>query len=204
MAGVGAQLRVTKDPLHHFHHHWFSLKLKLDCSWGTDRGGKKTKQKTGRSYWLFLVPRPFFPHRPMRDEVASDLWMIDGPCKYGYYHVGSLPFCTHYSLSGEATVPPPPPPILCNLALQFNVNIEVWRLKKFGAFSFKTVPSEILEIVQKKKRSSLQKKTANSSLSFSSWCCVIAFVAAVECLPSAAINAWKWNTSSCKIHMSVD
>lgn len=38
----------------------------------------------------------------MRDEDAGGLELIDGPCKYGHYHLGCPHLHPHYSLSAEA------------------------------------------------------------------------------------------------------
>lgn len=70
------------------------------CKWERERADRKGKRE---KQFVLRATRLLLPHPPMSDEAAGDLEMIDGPSKYGHYHIGSPCFHPHYSLSSGAT-----------------------------------------------------------------------------------------------------
>lgn len=62
-------------------------------------------EKRARRF-ILKASRLFFSRHPMSDEAAGVPEMIDGPCKYGYYHIGSPRPSPHYSLTVGATTSP--------------------------------------------------------------------------------------------------
>lgn len=158
--------------------------------------------------FVLKASRPFLSLHPMRDEAAGGLEMIDAPCKCGHYHIGFPPplsplFIVNWGHCETL--------ILCNLAAHITWtwwNIRIWE----HVWCLLFLNTDVLSFwsgvkMQNGEKPHCDMKKINifwSTCSHFNTGCVIAFVAAVERLPLDAINAGRWNTSGCKIHMSMD
>lgn len=89
------------------------LKAEVGPQWERERERERDWRGKREKQFALKASRPFLALHPMRDEASGGLEMIDAPCKYGHYHIGSPHLYPHYSLSAGATMNPL---ILCNLA----------------------------------------------------------------------------------------